>query len=139
MSKIDFKQVFYQIGGIIRTMSRRKENSQFLCEQCGRHVLPLSNGSYRNHCPFCLFSKHVDILPGDRASDCGGLMEPVGLTSIKLQDMMEEKFDVLRRSLGEKGYIPMLRYEKGEHIIYVIKKTKKKEAVIRMEQISAPS
>jgi Zn-dependent protease len=40
---------------------------------------------------------------------------------------LEEKFDLLRRSLAEKGYIPMLRYEKGEHIIYVIKKIKKKE------------
>jgi len=43
------------------------------------------------------------------------------------EETLEEKFDILRRSLGEKGYIPMLRYEKGEHIIYVIKKKKKKE------------
>jgi len=40
---------------------------------------------------------------------------------------LEEKFDLLRRSLSEKGYIPMLRYEKGEHVIYVIKKIKRKE------------
>lgn len=38
---------------------------------------PLSNGSYRNHCPFCLHSLHVDVNPGDRASDCGGVLEPV--------------------------------------------------------------
>jgi membrane-associated protease RseP (regulator of RpoE activity) len=43
------------------------------------------------------------------------------------EESLEEKFDTLRRSLGEKGYIPMLRYEKGEHVIYVIKKTKRKE------------
>jgi Zn-dependent protease len=43
---------------------------------------------------------------------------------------LEEKFDTLRRSLSEKGYIPMLRYEKGEHIIYVIKKLRKKEKSI---------
>jgi len=43
------------------------------------------------------------------------------------EETLEEKFDTLRRSLSEKGYIPMLRYEKGEHIIYVIKKVKKKE------------
>ncbi len=29
--------------------------------------------------------------------------------------------------LSEKGYIPMLKYVKGEHIIYVIRKSKKKE------------
>ena len=40
---------------------------------------------------------------------------------------LEEKFDSLRRSLSEKGYIPMLRYEKGEHIIYIMKKRKRKE------------
>ena len=39
------------------------------------------------------------------------------------EETLEEKFDLLRRSLAEKGYIPMLRYEKGEHIIYVIKIT----------------
>ncbi len=52
----------------------------FTCEHCKRGVLPLSSGSYRNHCPFCLWSKHVDDEgPGDRASLCQGLMEPVGI------------------------------------------------------------
>ncbi|MCX6665469.1 MAG: site-2 protease family protein [Euryarchaeota archaeon] len=39
----------------------------------------------------------------------------------------EDAFDSLRVSLSEKGYIPMLRYEKGEHIIYVLKKPKIKK------------
>jgi hypothetical protein len=60
-------------------MSRRQENTGFICANCHRRVSPLVNGSYRNHCPFCLYSKHVDIAPGDRKSQCGGLMEPVGL------------------------------------------------------------
>ncbi len=52
----------------------------FTCEHCGASVEPLENGSYRNHCPHCLYSKHVDSKgPGDRASTCGGLMAPVGL------------------------------------------------------------
>jgi hypothetical protein len=38
--------------------------------------MPLTNGSYRNHCPECLWSKHVDVKPGDRASSCHGLMQP---------------------------------------------------------------
>ena len=41
--------------------------------------MPVTNGSYRNHCPFCLYSMHVDLMPGDRRSECGGMMEPVGL------------------------------------------------------------
>ena len=36
---------------------------------------------HRNHCPSCLWSRHVDDdVPGDRASDCGGSMEPIGVT-----------------------------------------------------------
>lgn len=57
-------------------MSRKKENKGFTCENSGSEVLPLNNGSYCNHCPCCLYSKHVDNLPGDRGSQCGGLMKP---------------------------------------------------------------
>ncbi len=60
-------------------MSRKTENTGFVCEVCGKTVLPVTNGSFRNHCPFCLSSKHVDILPGDRQSDCGGILRPVGV------------------------------------------------------------
>jgi hypothetical protein len=61
-------------------MSRREENTGFTCENCDRVILPLSNGSYRNHCPFCLYSKHVDGKPGDRREYCGGLMQPIRIT-----------------------------------------------------------
>lgn len=53
-----------------------KNDSGFLCAHCGKEVKPLGYTS-RNHCPFCLWSLHVDILPGDRANPCGGLMEPI--------------------------------------------------------------
>jgi DNA-directed RNA polymerase subunit RPC12/RpoP len=49
----------------------------FRCARCGLQVLP--NGrSPRDHCPGCLWSRHVDVVPGDRASDCGGALRPVG-------------------------------------------------------------
>lgn len=51
---------------------RRQED--FVCENCGKSV---KGSGYTNHCPFCLYSKHVDIHPGDRAAGCGGLMKPV--------------------------------------------------------------
>ena len=54
-------------------------NDPFTCLVCGLEVLPLSNGSFRSHCPGCLWSRHVDRVPGDRGADCGGLMEPVAL------------------------------------------------------------
>ena len=53
-----------------------KNDASFICENCGKEVLPLGYSS-RNHCPFCLWSLHLDINPGDRASECGGKMEPV--------------------------------------------------------------
>lgn len=53
-----------------------KNDSGFICRHCGKEVLPLGYTS-RNHCPFCLWSLHVDENPGDRASDCGGELEPV--------------------------------------------------------------
>jgi len=56
------------------TFVRKQED--FICERCGAKVV--GNG-YTNHCPKCLWSKHVDIEPGDRASSCGGMMEPVGI------------------------------------------------------------
>jgi hypothetical protein len=52
----------------------------FKCGRCRRFVgPPPSGGHHRNHCPFCLYSRHVDATrPGDRASACGALMAPVG-------------------------------------------------------------
>lgn len=52
----------------------------FTCKVCGRMAVPAGAGtSHRNHCPNCLSSLHVDVEPGDRASDCGGIMEPVAV------------------------------------------------------------
>ncbi|MFG2072343.1 RNHCP domain-containing protein [Nonomuraea maritima] len=58
------------------TISRAAQNQGFTCENCGAVVAPLTNGGYRNHCPVCLWSKHVDDVPGDRAAGCRGLMRP---------------------------------------------------------------
>ena len=60
-------------------LSRKEENSSFKCKKCGFEVEPLNNGSYRNHCPNCLYSLHVDVIPGERKSSCLGLMEPIDL------------------------------------------------------------
>ncbi len=54
----------------------QKTVENFTCEHCGAEVV--GNG-YTNHCPKCLWSKHVDINPGDRASECQGMMRPVGM------------------------------------------------------------
>lgn len=57
-------------------------DEEFLCENCGKKVLPLGYTA-RDHCPFCLYSKHVDIMPGDRKNTCKGLLKPVGIEKFK--------------------------------------------------------
>jgi len=51
-----------------------KNTEDFTCENCGDKI---TGNGYTNHCPACLYSKHVDVDPGDRKSDCGGIMTPV--------------------------------------------------------------
>jgi hypothetical protein len=53
---------------------RTKEN--FVCQNCGEFVL---GDGYTNHCPECLWSRHVDRFPGDRAANCGGMMQPIDI------------------------------------------------------------
>lgn len=54
----------------------QRKIEDFTCANCDTKV---KGTGYTNHCPKCLWSRHVDINPGDRAADCGGLMEPVGV------------------------------------------------------------
>ena len=46
----------------------------FSCAKCG---VPVKGNGYTDHCTACLWSRHVDTNPGDRANPCGGMMEPV--------------------------------------------------------------
>ncbi|MGE5392750.1 MAG: RNHCP domain-containing protein [Candidatus Saccharibacteria bacterium] len=57
-------------------MSFTRTIEDFVCEHCGHRV---AGNGYTNHCPECLFSKHVDVDPGDRQNPCQGLMEPIGV------------------------------------------------------------
>jgi len=57
-------------------------DEQFICEHCNKNVDKL-NYSARDHCPYCLYSKHVDINPGDRNNTCQGLLKPIGIEKFK--------------------------------------------------------
>ena len=54
----------------------------FICENCNKKVEPLVYSS-RDHCPYCLYSKHVDINPGDRSNPCRGLLKPIEIEKYK--------------------------------------------------------
>jgi hypothetical protein len=59
----------------------------FRCAHCGGFVSSahlLSGVNNRNHCPYCLWSCHLDLFAaGDRLSACKAPMKPIGLTMKK--------------------------------------------------------
>ena len=58
-----------------------KQPTSFRCVHCRLDVSTSAMGTaHRNHCPNCLWSRHVDDVPGDRAADCGSSMEPIAIT-----------------------------------------------------------
>jgi hypothetical protein len=54
----------------------QKKEEDFTCANCGFKV---KGSGYTNHCPDCLFSRHVDNFPGDRENTCLGMMEPIDI------------------------------------------------------------
>lgn len=62
-------------------------DSSFTCIHCGKSITSQHSGvQNRNHCPYCLYSKHVDDRVGDRKSLCGGEMKPIGVTFKRLKN-----------------------------------------------------
>jgi hypothetical protein len=63
---------------------KRPMEDGFQCQNCWAFVytqLVFSGVHNRNHCPYCLWSRHMDHLePGDRLSACKAIMQPIGLT-----------------------------------------------------------
>ena len=65
---------------------RNKED--FKCKNCGFDV---TGTGYTNHCPKCLWSKHVDVFPGDRLEVCCGMMRPINSDKKKGQEILIHK------------------------------------------------
>ena len=57
-------------------------DEKFICENCHNNV-DILGYTARDHCPNCLYSKHVDIFPGDRENECKGLLRPIGIQKFK--------------------------------------------------------
>ena len=61
--------------------SHRRDAGAFTCICCKRSVHTPADGTrHRNHCPACLWSRHVDETTGDRRARCGRPMEPIAVT-----------------------------------------------------------
>jgi rubrerythrin len=61
---------------IMQTKKFQRKIEDFICAKCGTSV---KGTGYTDHCPNCLWSRHVDVNPGDRQASCGGDMEPLGV------------------------------------------------------------
>jgi len=70
-------------AGMLRAYRAQAEDG-FTCKRCRNFVssaVALAGVLNRNHCPYCLWSRHVDLyLPGDRLCACKAPMRPAGLT-----------------------------------------------------------
>jgi hypothetical protein len=64
----------------------KPKKEEIICENCGKEFI---GGGYVNHCPDCLWSKHVDdLVPGDRKADCQGMMKPVEIVIRKREKIL---------------------------------------------------
>src|SRR4051812_18681874 len=75
----------YQFFKQTRRPRTASSDQSFKCAHCG-FVVPcttiVSGVQNRNHCPYCLWSRHLDwSIAGDRLSSCRAVMRPVGLTT----------------------------------------------------------
>lgn len=93
---------------------RKIEN--FNCGHCRKRI---KGDGYTNHCPYCLWSKHVDNEPGDRANSCNGLMEP-----IRVQLIGHETYEIYHKCLicGVEKKKKALADDNFEIILSLVKK-----------------
>lgn len=88
----------------------------FTCEHCGAIVV---GDGYTNHCPKCLWSKHVDVNPGDRQGTCGGMMKPVSVVKAKgdfslLHRCAKCGFEIRNKLSQKDDFSEVVRISKGE-------------------------
>ncbi len=88
-----------------------KKTEDFVCGHCGAKI---KGNGYTNHCPACLWSRHVDIIPGDRASECEGLMEPAGI------EKEHGKFAIVHKC-AKCGYVKKNKADVADNFEEIIK------------------
>ena len=77
-----------------------KTIENFECAHCGANVR--GNG-YTNHCPHCLWSRHVDNTPGDRMATCGGMMEPISVEQVGGQFIITHKCQKCGKTIRQRA------------------------------------
>ena len=78
-----------------------KTVEDFNCAHCGAVV---HGNGYTNHCPKCLWSRHVDNNPGDRAATCGGMMTPIAVESDGDKFIITHKCEICGKIKRQRTY-----------------------------------
>ena len=94
----------------------KKTKEDFVCEHCGNEI---KGTGFTNHCSKCLWSKHVDIFPGDRLEACGGVMEPVFVEQKGSEYMLTQRCVVC----GKEFRIKVSQEDDFDEVIKVVKKS----------------
>ena len=98
-----------------------KNDNEFVCINCGKKVERLGYTS-RDHCNHCLYSVHVDVMPGDRLNDCKGILEPINV----IQTSKKGKVIIYRCKKCNKELRNIVASDDDENVIYdIIKKYSK--------------
>jgi len=66
----------------------QRKIEDFTCAHCSTRVI---GTGYTNHCPKCLWSRHVDVNPGDRDESCNGMMEPLRIEQEKRREVVVQR------------------------------------------------
>lgn len=125
--------------------------NQFKCINCDGWVR-VKRGigvKTQNHCPFCLFSKHVDNKVGDRKSKCFGEMEPIALTFKKTEGKTGElmlvhlcrrcqKVSINRIAVDDKEDLLMSVFENSLSLSPEIKERLQKEEIQILSETEKP-
>ena len=88
----------------------KKTKENFICENCGQEII---GDGFTNHCTQCLYSKHVDIDPGDRLSLCKGIMKPIDVTK------KGREYSILHKC-QKCGYEKINKCQKGDNFDAVL-------------------
>ncbi|MEK6221286.1 MAG: RNHCP domain-containing protein [Chloroflexota bacterium] len=99
-----------------RKFQRRVED--FICENCG---LTVEGDGFTNHCHQCLWSKHVDVNPGDRAETCQGMMPAIEV------EVKSGKYRILHRckKCGAEHWNKAVEHDDFEVLLQIISNQQK--------------
>ncbi len=114
-SDMDEKIVPHIDGEVLEGRKFERKIEDFTCDNCETFV---QGDGYTDHCPSCLYSKHVDINPGDRNNNCCGSMKSVAAEVRKddykihyeceecgykhrVKSVSEDNFDIILKLIGK--------------------------------------